>query len=181
MISSGVVEGFSGEAKLTDRKAYGLRTPQGIEIALFHPMRNPTRAENIPPTLLRSLLQRAASEGSFSHRTKCTTTAKAEARHCGRCLCVPTSRHASSRVAGQQSPQHAAALLGGGRQSRVVRRHRLPEARVVPVSGRITFEGKLVPRACPFFLVSFRTKICLRMDPPPDQEKHDLHCLICRT
>jgi len=27
MISSGVVEGFSGKAKLTGRKAYGLRTP----------------------------------------------------------------------------------------------------------------------------------------------------------
>ena len=38
MISSGVVEGFSGKAKLTARKAYGLRTPQGLEIALFHPM-----------------------------------------------------------------------------------------------------------------------------------------------
>jgi len=38
MISSGVDEGFSGKAKLTARKAYGLRTPQGIEIALFHPM-----------------------------------------------------------------------------------------------------------------------------------------------
>ena len=36
MISSGVVEGFSGKAKLTGRKAYGMRTPQGIEIALFH-------------------------------------------------------------------------------------------------------------------------------------------------
>ena len=40
MISSGVVEGFSGKAKLTGRKAYGLRTPQGIEIAMFHPMGN---------------------------------------------------------------------------------------------------------------------------------------------
>jgi len=38
MISSGVVEGFSGKAKLTGRKAYGLRTPQGIAIDLFHPM-----------------------------------------------------------------------------------------------------------------------------------------------
>jgi len=38
MISSGVDEGFSGKAKLTGRKVYGLRTPQGIEIALFHPM-----------------------------------------------------------------------------------------------------------------------------------------------
>ena len=38
MISSGVVEGFSGKAKLTGRKAYGLKTPQGIEIAMFHPM-----------------------------------------------------------------------------------------------------------------------------------------------
>jgi len=38
VISSGVVEGFNGKAKLTTRKAYGLRTPQGIEIAMFHPM-----------------------------------------------------------------------------------------------------------------------------------------------
>ena len=38
MISSGVDEGFSGKAELTARKACGLRTPQGIEIALFHPI-----------------------------------------------------------------------------------------------------------------------------------------------
>jgi hypothetical protein len=35
-ISPGVVWGFSGEAKLTTRKAFGFRTPKGIEIALFH-------------------------------------------------------------------------------------------------------------------------------------------------
>ena len=35
-ISAGVVEGFNGKAKLTTRKAFGFRTPQGIEIALFH-------------------------------------------------------------------------------------------------------------------------------------------------
>jgi len=35
-ISSGVVVGFNGKAKLTTRKAFGFRTPQGIEIALFH-------------------------------------------------------------------------------------------------------------------------------------------------
>ncbi|MBM4021376.1 MAG: transposase [Planctomycetes bacterium] len=35
-ISSGVVEGFSGTAKLTTSTAFGFRTPQGIEIALFH-------------------------------------------------------------------------------------------------------------------------------------------------
>jgi len=35
-ISSGVVEGFNGKTKLTIRKAYGLRTPEGIKIALFH-------------------------------------------------------------------------------------------------------------------------------------------------
>ena len=39
-ISSGVVEGFNGKAKLTTRKAYGFRTPQGIEFALFHVMGN---------------------------------------------------------------------------------------------------------------------------------------------
>jgi len=38
MISAGVVEGFNGKAKLTTRKAYGFRTPQGIEFALFHVM-----------------------------------------------------------------------------------------------------------------------------------------------
>jgi hypothetical protein len=37
-ISSGVVEGFNGKAKLTTRKAYGFRTAQGIEFALFHAM-----------------------------------------------------------------------------------------------------------------------------------------------
>ena len=39
-ISSGVVEGLNGNAKLTGRKAHGVRTPRGIEIALFHPMGN---------------------------------------------------------------------------------------------------------------------------------------------
>jgi len=38
MISSGVDEGLNGKAKLTARKAYGLRAPQGLEIALFYPM-----------------------------------------------------------------------------------------------------------------------------------------------
>ena len=38
VISSGVVEGFNGKAKLTGRKAYGVRTLQGLEIAMFHPM-----------------------------------------------------------------------------------------------------------------------------------------------
>ena len=42
MISSGVDEGFSSKAKLTARKAYGLRTPQCIEIAMFHVMGYPT-------------------------------------------------------------------------------------------------------------------------------------------
>ncbi len=35
-ISAGVVEGFNGKRKLTTRKAYGFRTPQGIELTLFH-------------------------------------------------------------------------------------------------------------------------------------------------
>jgi len=38
VISSGVDEEFNGKAKLNGRKTYGLRTPQGLEIALFHPM-----------------------------------------------------------------------------------------------------------------------------------------------
>jgi len=38
VISSDVVEGLNGKAKLTCRKAYGETTPQGITIALFHPM-----------------------------------------------------------------------------------------------------------------------------------------------
>jgi len=37
-ISSGVIEGFNGKAKLTTRKAYGFRTAQGIEFALVHTM-----------------------------------------------------------------------------------------------------------------------------------------------
>jgi len=39
---------------------------------------HPPRAENIPQILLKRLLQRAASEGSFSHWEKGTKTAKAE-------------------------------------------------------------------------------------------------------
>jgi len=39
-ISAGTVEGFNGTAKLTTRKAYGFRTPQGIEFALFHVIGN---------------------------------------------------------------------------------------------------------------------------------------------
>jgi len=37
-ISSGVVEGFNGTARLTTRKAYGIRTAQGIEFSLLHTM-----------------------------------------------------------------------------------------------------------------------------------------------
>ena len=40
MISSGDDEGLNGKAKLTAKKAYGLRTPQVFEIALFQPMVN---------------------------------------------------------------------------------------------------------------------------------------------
>ena len=35
-ISSGIVEGFNNKAKLTMRKAYGFRSSEGIEIALYH-------------------------------------------------------------------------------------------------------------------------------------------------
>jgi transposase len=35
-ITSGVVEGSNGKAKLTIGKAFSFRTPQGIEISLFH-------------------------------------------------------------------------------------------------------------------------------------------------
>lgn len=35
-LSSGVVEGFNGKAKLTSRKAFGFRTYHGVEIALYH-------------------------------------------------------------------------------------------------------------------------------------------------
>ena len=35
-ISSGVVEGCNGKAKLTARKVLRFRTRQGIEVALFH-------------------------------------------------------------------------------------------------------------------------------------------------
>ena len=35
-ISSGAVEGFNNKAKLTTRKAYGFRTYEAIEIALYH-------------------------------------------------------------------------------------------------------------------------------------------------
>jgi len=39
-ISAGIVEGFNGKAKLTTRKAYGFRTPEGIKFALLHVMGN---------------------------------------------------------------------------------------------------------------------------------------------
>jgi transposase len=35
-ISAGIVEGLNNKAKLTMRKAYGFRTPEGIETALYH-------------------------------------------------------------------------------------------------------------------------------------------------
>lgn len=35
-LSSGVVEGFNGKAKLTSRKAFGFRTYHGAEFALYH-------------------------------------------------------------------------------------------------------------------------------------------------
>lgn len=39
-IPAGLVEGFEGKPKLTTGKAYGFRTPQGSEFALFHVMGN---------------------------------------------------------------------------------------------------------------------------------------------
>ncbi len=35
-ISAGVVEGFNNKAKLATKKAFGFRTPEAIEIALYH-------------------------------------------------------------------------------------------------------------------------------------------------
>ena len=35
-LSSGIVEGFNNKAKLTMRKAYGFKTFENIQIALFH-------------------------------------------------------------------------------------------------------------------------------------------------
>lgn len=35
-ISAGIVEGLNSKAKLTMRKSYGFRTPEAIEIALYH-------------------------------------------------------------------------------------------------------------------------------------------------
>jgi transposase len=35
-ISSGIVEGFNNKAKLATKKAYGFRTYEAIEIALYH-------------------------------------------------------------------------------------------------------------------------------------------------
>ena len=37
-ISNGIVEGFNGKAKLTMRKAYGFRTYEMLELALYHAM-----------------------------------------------------------------------------------------------------------------------------------------------
>jgi transposase len=36
LFSCGIVEGFNGKAKLTMRKAYGFRTFEALEIALYH-------------------------------------------------------------------------------------------------------------------------------------------------
>ena len=63
MISSGVDEGFSGKAKLTVRKAYGLRTPQGIEIALFHSMGYPYPSRNVPTDSAEEAKKQAGSLG----------------------------------------------------------------------------------------------------------------------
>jgi len=57
MISKGVAVEFNGKAKLTTRKAYGFRTPQSIEFALFHVMRHPVRAGIHPQILLRRLFK----------------------------------------------------------------------------------------------------------------------------
>jgi transposase len=35
-LSAGVVEGFNNKAKLTMKKAYGFRTAEHLEVALFH-------------------------------------------------------------------------------------------------------------------------------------------------
>ena len=37
-LSSGAVEGFNNKAKLTMRRAYGFRTFNAAEIALYHPL-----------------------------------------------------------------------------------------------------------------------------------------------
>lgn len=39
-MSSGIVEGFNNKAKLTMRKAYGFRSYDGIEVALYHQLGN---------------------------------------------------------------------------------------------------------------------------------------------
>lgn len=39
-ISAGIVEGFNNKAKLTTKKAYGFRTYEAIEIALYHQLGN---------------------------------------------------------------------------------------------------------------------------------------------
>ena len=36
MLSSGTVEGFNNKAKLTMRKAFGFRSLEAFEIALYH-------------------------------------------------------------------------------------------------------------------------------------------------
>ena len=39
-LSSGIVEGFNGKAKLTMKKAFGFRTFRAIEVALYHTLGN---------------------------------------------------------------------------------------------------------------------------------------------
>ncbi len=54
-ISSNAVEGLNGVVKLTTRKAFGVRTAKGIEIAWFHVLGRGCRAGINPQVLLRRL------------------------------------------------------------------------------------------------------------------------------
>jgi len=66
VIASGVDEGFSGKAKLTGRKAYGLRTPQGIEIAILQPMGKPYPSRNVPTDSAEEAEIQRMRESSFA-------------------------------------------------------------------------------------------------------------------
>ena len=37
-LSNGIVEGFNGKARVTTKKAFGYRTCEALEIALYHPL-----------------------------------------------------------------------------------------------------------------------------------------------
>ena len=90
MISSGFVEGFNGKAKLTGRKAYGLRTPQGIEIAMFHPTGYPYPSRHYSTVSAKEVKDASAARVCRPTRTSsCRVSRSRRCRHHRRQPCGP--------------------------------------------------------------------------------------------